>query len=77
MAKKPEIPAGMYAPRPSRQESRADSTTSAARSILEAEVKARDAKTARLRALRLAQEAVAEPVEPKKRPARKAGTKAS
>ena len=77
MAKQPEIPAGVFAPRPSRQESKADTTTSVARSILEAETKARDAKTAKLRALRLAREAEAEPVEPKaKRPARKTATKA-
>jgi hypothetical protein len=75
MAKRSEIPAGVYAPRPSRQESKADSTTSAARSIIEAEAKARDAKTAKLRALRLAQEAVSEPVAPAKRPARKVAAK--
>lgn len=73
MAKQPEIPAGVFAPCPSRQESKADTTTSVARSILQAETKARDAKTAKLRALRLAAEAVAEPAEPKaKRPAKKA-----
>ena len=77
MAKQPEIPAGVFAPRPSRQESKADATTNVARSILAAESKARDAKTAKLRALRLAKEAVAEPAEPKaKRPPRKTGTKA-
>ncbi|MBS3650978.1 hypothetical protein KEU06_20400 [Pseudaminobacter sp. 19-2017] len=69
------MPAGVYAPRPSRQESKADSTTNVARSIIEAEAKARDAKTAKLRALRLAQEAVSEPVAPAKRPARKAAAK--
>jgi hypothetical protein len=61
MAKRPAVPEGMFAPKLSRQESRADATTSVARSILEAEQKARDAKTARLRALRLAQEAEAPP----------------
>ena len=77
MAKQPEIPVGVFAPRPSRQESKADATTSVARSMLAGESKARDAKSAKLGALRLAKEAVAEPAEPKaKRPARKAGTKA-
>jgi hypothetical protein len=67
MAKRTEVPAGMFAPKPSRQETKADATTSVARSILQAETKARDAKTAKLRALRLAQEAQAEaaPAKPK------------
>jgi hypothetical protein len=56
MAKRTEVPAGVFAPKASRQESRADATTTVARSILQAEVKARDAKTAKLKALRLAQE---------------------
>ena len=66
MSKQPELPAGVFAARPNRQESKADATTTMARSILQAETKARDAKTARLRALRLAQEAVAEPAPAKK-----------
>ncbi len=71
MAKQTEVPGGVFAPKASRQESRADATTSVARSILQAEVKARDAKTARLKALRLAQEeadaAAAPPPAPKKK----------
>ena len=65
MANRREVPAGMFAPKPSRQESKADATTSVARSILQAEEKARDAKTAKLRALRLAREAEAAPAAPK------------
>lgn len=70
MAKRPEMPAGLFAPKPSRQESKADVTTSVARSILDAETKARDVKTAKLRALRLAQEEAAPP--PPAKPKRKA-----
>jgi CspA family cold shock protein len=65
MAKRTEVPAGMFAPKASRQETKADATTSVARSILQAEAKARDAKTAKLRALRLAMEAEAPPAPPK------------
>lgn len=68
MAKHPEMPVGFFAQKSSRQETKADATTTAARSILDAETKARNAKTAKLRALRLAQqedEAPA-PVKPKR-----------
>jgi hypothetical protein len=65
MAKRTEVPAGMFAPKASRQETKADATTTVARSILQAEAKARDAKTAKLRALRLAMEAEAPPAPPK------------
>jgi hypothetical protein len=63
---------GVFAPNPSRQDSKANTTTSVARAILETEVKQREAKTARLRALRLKMEAEAPP-EPVKaaKPARK------
>ena len=72
MSKQPELPSGIFAPRQSRQESKADTTTTVARSILQAETKARDAKTAKLRAARLAQEAEAEPAPAKpKRAAKK------
>lgn len=63
---------GVFAPTPSRQDSKASITTSVARSILTAEVKQREAKTARLRELRLKMEAEAAPPEPKPaKPARK------
>lgn len=59
---------------------KAENTTSAARSIIGAEVKARDAKTERLKALRMAHEAeqpiAVEPVKkPKKAPAAGAAKK--
>lgn len=56
---------GIFAPNPSRQDSKANTTTSVARSILEAETKQREAKTARLRELRLKMEAEAPPPPPK------------
>jgi hypothetical protein len=59
----------IFAPVPSKQDSKASTTTSVARSILDAETKQREAKTARLRALRLKQEADAPPAEVK--PAKK------
>lgn len=46
-------------PKPSKLESRSEATTEAARNIIGAEVAARIAKTDRLRAARLAQEAAA------------------
>lgn len=68
---------GVFAPTPSRQDSKASITTSVARSILAAEVKQREAKTARLRELRLKMEAEATPPEPKEaKPARKRAAKA-
>lgn len=69
---------GVFAPNPSRQDSKAYTTTSVARAILDTEVKQREAKTARLRELRLKKEAeeaaVAAPAEIK--PARKRTAKA-
>lgn len=76
MANRTEVPAGIFAPKPSRQESKADATTSVARSILQAEEKARDAKTAKLRALRLAREAEAAPVPDKPKGKGRAGRSA-
>lgn len=64
MSKSPAI-GGVFAPNPSRQESKASTTTSVARGILETEAKQREAKTARLRAARLKAEAEAPPPEPK------------
>ena len=56
---------GIFAPNPSRQDSKASTTTNVARAILETEVKQREAKTARLRELRLKKEAEARPPPPK------------
>ncbi|MBL8577044.1 MAG: hypothetical protein JNK47_07450 [Mesorhizobium sp.] len=64
----------IFAPAPSKQDSKANTTTSVARSILDAETKQREAKTARLRELRLKKEAEAAPaaeVKPAKKPTRK------
>ncbi len=64
----------IFAPTPSKQDSKANTTTSVARSILDAETKQREAKTARLRELRLKQEAEGTPsaeVKPAKKPTRK------
>ncbi len=62
----------IFAPAPSKQDSKANTTTSVARSILDAETKQREAKTARLRELRLKKEADAPAAEakPAKKPAR-------
>ncbi|HEY6632077.1 MAG TPA: hypothetical protein VIZ90_11550 [Rhizobiaceae bacterium] len=69
---------GVFAPTPSRQDSKANTTSSVARGILETEVKQREAKTARLRALRLKMEAEAPAPEPKAaKPAKKRATKAA
>jgi hypothetical protein len=56
---------GIFAPNPSRQDSKASTTNNVARSILDTEAKQREAKTARLRALRLKKEAEAPPPPPK------------
>jgi hypothetical protein len=56
---------GIFAPNPSRQDSKASTTSSVARAILETEVKQREAKTARLRELRLKKEAETPPPPPK------------
>ncbi len=64
--------AGMPKRSASRAESKARTTDNISRSIIDAEVNAREAKTARLRAARLAAEAAApEPEAPVKKPARK------
>ena len=67
---------GIFAPTPSRQDSKATITSNAARAILESEVRQREAKTARLRALRLKMEAEAPPAPVKAKPARKRAVKA-
>jgi len=61
---------GLFAPNLSRQESKAQITHSASKSIVDAEAMARDAKTARLKALRLKQEAET-PAQLVKSPAKK------
>lgn len=68
---------GVFAPTPSRQDSKANTTTSVARAILETEVKQREAKTARLRELRLKMEAETppEPAKAAAKPARKRAAK--
>lgn len=48
--------AALFKPKPSKSESKADTTTSVARAILDEEVAKREAKTAKLRAARLAME---------------------
>ncbi len=62
-----------FKPKLSRIESRQDATTRAAWTIIATESAAVDAKTERLRAARLAQEANAPPVLPKAKRARRAG----
>ena len=62
---------GVFSPPVSRQDSKANITNSIARSILETEARQREAKTARLRALRLKMEAEAPP-EPVKVPKKRA-----
>lgn len=71
MAKQTEA-RGIFAPTPSRQDSKASTTSSVARSILEAEAKQRAAKTARLRELRLSKEAEAAPAPAKAAPKKRA-----
>ena len=52
----------VFQPKPSKQETKADITTRTARQIMDSETAAREAKTERLRAARLAQEASVKPV---------------
>jgi hypothetical protein len=59
----------VFQSKPSKQEAKADITTRAARQIMDVEVSARDAKTERLRAARLALELAETPAPaPKKTP---------
>lgn len=53
---------GIFKPKASASEAKGDMTTRVARSIIDGELAAREAKTARLRAARLATEAEAAPV---------------
>jgi hypothetical protein len=77
MAKTNEAVRGIFAPNPSRQDSKASTTNNIARSILETEAKQREAKTARLRALRLKMEAEAPPPPPKPAPKKRAAKPAA
>ena len=62
----------VFKQRPSKQEAKADSTARSAQAITDGEAAAREAKTARLRALRLASEATSKPkAKAAKKPARK------
>ncbi|MDN5928671.1 MAG: hypothetical protein L0I29_16505 [Hyphomicrobiales bacterium] len=65
----------VFKPKPSQAELRVDATTRAARAIISEEVNARDAKTERLRAARLATEATEAPpiqkISAKKKTSRK------
>lgn len=71
---KPGMTGGVLAPLPNRAESKANTTDAVFRSIVSAEAAAREAKTERLRQLRLKREAEAAPEPaPKKRAARKTG----
>ncbi len=69
---------GIFGPPPSRQDSKANTTTSVARAILDTEVREREAKTARLREMRLKKEAAeaASAPPPAAKPAKKRGAKA-
>lgn len=53
------VPDGVFKPKLTSSEAKGDMTTRVARSIVDGEAARRDAKTARLRAVRLAQEAEA------------------
>lgn len=62
---------GLFKPAQSRTEAKTDTTSRVARQILDLEAKTRTAKTERLRAARLAQEADAPPVVPPKKTVQK------
>lgn len=61
----------VFPPKPPRNEAKADATTRIAREIIDSEATAREAKTQRLRAARLAQEAAAKPATTTKKTRRK------
>lgn len=58
------IPNDVFKPKPTRTESKDDTTSKAAKAIISDELAQRRAKTERLRKARLAQEAVAVPDKP-------------
>jgi hypothetical protein len=66
--------AEIFKAKPTRLEAKGDATTRVAREMIDAEANHREAKTARLRAERLAREAaeIAAPPAPKKAPRKKA-----
>ena len=68
---KPMPDTGLFKPAPSRTEIKGDATTRVARQIIDLEAAARIAKTERLRAARLAQEAEALAPAARKKSARK------
>jgi len=53
----PEIPQGLFKPKPTAIETKQDATTRAARQIIDGEAAVREQKTERLRLARLASEA--------------------
>jgi hypothetical protein len=57
----PSMSEGMSKPKPTSSEMKADRTTKTARSIISAEMAAREAKTERLRQARMAREAATKP----------------
>jgi hypothetical protein len=63
MKRQPEP--SLFKPKLSQSELKVDATTRAARAIISEEANARDVKTERLRAARLAREATEEPAEQK------------
>lgn len=63
----PFAPEAAFAPKLSKHEAKADTTTRVAREIMDSEVNKREAKTERLRLARLAKEAEAPADEPKKK----------
>ena len=78
MSRQPAVSTDVFAQKKSRFETKADATTTVARSIIAAEAKAQASKTERLRALRLAAEEAAQeavPAPPPKRAAKKAAAK--
>ena len=67
---------GLFKPTPSRTDTKSDTTSRLARQIMDSEAAARIAKTERLRALRLAQEAATPVAAPKKAAGKRAAKRA-
>ena len=68
---KPITTSGIFKPLHSKAETRSQITDNTARAIVDAETSARDKKTARLRAARLAKEAVESETPPPAKPVKK------
>lgn len=66
------VPEGIFKPKPTSTEAKGDTTTRAARAIIQGEAAAREAKTEKLRQARLAKEAEEALVPPPPKPVRKA-----